>query len=82
MDDSRVDGQFAETRAVWWAGVAVALLVTFAVLGGLLGLGVSLLAYAGLADLSYWLPAVMAATLSVILVGAAVKQGDSRYEPQ
>lgn len=62
--------------------VAVALLATFAALGGLLGLGVYLLAYAGLADLSYWLPAVIAAVLSVILVGVAVKRGDSRYEPE
>lgn len=82
MDDSIEEGQFEETQAVWWAGVAVALLGTFAVLGGLLGLGTYLLASAGVVDLSYWPPAVAAALLSVFLVRAAIKRGNIRYKPE
>ena len=82
MDDSTAEGQFAETQAVWWAGVAVALLVTFAVLCGILGLGTYLLASAGVVELSYWPPAGAAVILSVFLVRAAIKRGNFRYEPE
>ena len=82
MDDSTEEGQFAETQAVWWAGVAVALLVTFAVLGGFLILGTYLLASAGVIELSYWPAAVLAAILSVFLVRTAVKRGNIRYKPE
>lgn len=82
MDDSTEESQFAETRTVWWAGVAVALLVTFVVLGGLLSLATYLLASADLLEFSYWPPAVVAGILSVVLVRAAVKRGTSRYRPE
>ena len=81
-DDSIGETDFAETHAVWWAGVAVALLVTFAVLGGLLAVGTYLLAAAGVVEPSYWPPAVLAAILSVLLVRTAVKRGNIRYKPE
>lgn len=81
-EDSIGETEFEETQPVWWAGVAVALFVTFTILGGLLGLGTYLLASAGVVELSYWPPTVAGAVLSVILVRAAINRGNIRYKPE
>lgn len=81
-DDFSADEAFAETHGVWWAGIVFASVVTFAIIGGLLVTGTYVLNDWGVVDMSYWLPAVAAAVLTVILVSASVKLGKIEYEPR
>lgn len=81
-DDFSADDEFAETQSVWWAGIVFAAVVTFAAIGGLLIGGTYVLNQLGYVDMSYWLPAVVAAVITVILVSASVKRGKIKYEPR
>lgn len=81
-DDFTPDNDFEETRGIWWAGIAFASIVTFAAIGGLLTLVTYVLSKANLVHISYWLPTVAAAILTVFLVSVAVKRGKIKYEPQ
>lgn len=80
-DDFTDDDAFAETQGVWWAGIAFASLVTFAIAGGLLLSGTYVLNELGVVAIPYWMPTVAAAILTVILVSVAVKRGN-KYEPR
>jgi len=81
-DDIERNGEFAESPAVWWAGIAVASVVTFVVVGGVLAAGTYALNSAELVDLSYWVPGMAAVVLTGVLVAVAVRRGDIKYEPR
>ena len=82
MSDDSTDDEFAETQAIWWAGIVFASIVTFAIIGGLLLLGTYVLNELGSVDIPYWLLALIAAVLTVILVTVSVKRGNIKYRPQ
>lgn len=81
-DDFTDDDAFAETQGIWWAGIAFASIATFAIIGGLLVSGTYVLNELGLAEIPYWLPAVTAVVLTIILVTVAVKRETIKYEPK
>lgn len=81
-NDFTDDSSFAETQGIWWAGIIFASIMTFAIIGGLLISGTYVLNDLGLVEISYWLPTVTAAVLTVILVTVSVKRGKIKYEPQ
>ena len=81
-DDFTEDDDFAERKGIWWAGIVFASIVTFGLIGGLLIAGTYVLNDLGLVHISYWLPTVAAAVLTVILVTAAPKRGDIKYDPR
>lgn len=81
-NDFTDDDAFAETQGIWWAGIAFASIATFAIIGGLLVAGTYVLNDLGRAEIPYWLLAVTAAVLTVILVTVAVRRGTIKYRPK
>lgn len=81
-DDFTGDEDFSETQGVWWAGIALASVVTFAAIGGLLVSGTYVLTQLTLVDIPYWVPIVTAAILTISLVTVSVVQGKIEYEPR
>lgn len=81
-DDYTDDDAFAETQGIWWAGIALASAITFAVTCGLLLTGTYVLNEWGGVAIPYWPPTVAAAILTGVLVSVSVKRGQIKYEPK
>lgn len=70
-----------ESKGVWWGGIAVASIVTYIFIGGLLLLPAYLVNYFSVAALPYWPSMIFAAVATILLVRAAVRRGDIEYQP-
>lgn len=70
-----------ESEGVWWAGIAVASVVTFVCIGGFVLLLTALLNHLTVLEVPSWPSIVVAAIATILLVRAAVRRGDVKYRP-